>query len=166
MPFKIDDLVIHPAHGMGLITGLVMKRVLEAEARLYYEIAIQRSVVWAPVDDSKANQLRPLTPKKELDHYRDVLRSSPTPLIPDSRQRQLGLRGRLKSGAFQDTCEVVRDLTARGWHKPLNEADGLMLRNTRAGLCQEWAAADGVSVLQATDEVEALLREARQAYQA
>ena len=167
MPFQIDDQVVHPAHGVGCIVALVTKRFSEAEARLYYEVAIKKaSTVWVPVDASTADGLRPLTPKNELARYRGVLRSRPAPLNPDHRQRRLDLLSRMKGASFQAICEIVRDLTARGWLKALSEMDSAALRKTREGLCQEWAAVDGVSVLQATDEVVALLLEGRQTYQA
>jgi RNA polymerase-interacting CarD/CdnL/TRCF family regulator len=166
MPFQVDDRVVHPTHGVGRVVGLVTQRFSEAEARLYYEIAIQRSTVWIPVDADTARELRPLTPKAELARYRNVLRSRPASLTADHRQRRLDLLSRLKAGSFQSLCEVVRDLTARGWQKALGEMDATALRKTRDGLCQEWAAADGVSVLDAVKEVDALLLEGRQAYQA
>lgn len=166
MPFQVDDRVVHSTHGVGRVVGLVTQRFSQAEARPYYEIALQRSTVWVSVVDADATrELRPLTPKAELARYRGVLRSRPTPLTMDHRQRRLDVLSRLKVGSFQGLCEVVRDLTARGWHKALNEMDAAALRKTRDDLCQEWAAADGVSVLDAVKEVDALLLEGRQAYQ-
>jgi RNA polymerase-interacting CarD/CdnL/TRCF family regulator len=61
-------------------------------------------------------------------------------------------------------CEIVRDLTARSWRKPLREADTASLRRARERLCQEWAAAEDVTLAEATREVDALLLEARQVY--
>jgi RNA polymerase-interacting CarD/CdnL/TRCF family regulator len=166
MSFQVGDCVVHPTCGVGRIVGLETKRFLSAEARLYYEVAIdKKSTVWVPVDGSTASGLRPLTPKAELARYRDVLRSHPILLAPDRRQRHLDLLNRMRVGLFQDVCEIVRDLSARGWHKALSEGDKAALKKAREGLCQEWAAADEVSILQATGEVDALLREGRQAHQ-
>ncbi len=166
MPYQVNDYVVHPAHGVGRVIGLATQSFFEAEARVYYEIAIPRnSKVWVPVDNDVAIGLRPLTPKSELKHYRGVLRSRPVSLILDHRQRHLELINRLKVGLFQNLCEVVRDLTARRWLKPLNELDSRTLRKTHDGLCEEWAAADGISIQEAAKEVDALLLEARQAYQ-
>ena len=164
MPFQIDDRVVYPACGVGRIVALVTKLFFEAEARLYYEVIIEKSTVWVPVDAGITNGLRPLTSKEELARYRGVLRSCPVPLTLDPRQRRLELLSRLRLGSFQDLCEIVRDLTARGWRKALGEADKAALRRARDGLCREWAAVDGVSVLRATEEVDALLLEGRQAY--
>lgn len=166
MPFEVDDVVVHPGHGVGRITRLVKQRFGEARERLYYEVAIQRSTVWVPVDAGTTSGLRSLTLQAELGRYRKTLKSRPTSLISDHRQRRTYLLSRLRIGSFQDVCDVVRDLAARGWQKPLNEMDSVMLRRTRDSLCEEWAASAGVSILQATQEVNALLLEGQQAYQA
>ena len=165
MTFHVDEQVVHPAHGVGRVIALVTRRFAEAEARQYYEVALTRSTVWVPVAAGPGNNLRALTPKDELAHYRDVLRSRPNSLIPDHRQRHLELASRLRPGLFQNLCEVVRDLSARGWVKPLNEKDAGALRKTRDDLCQEWAATSGVSITDAVEEVEALLREGRLIHQ-
>jgi CarD family transcriptional regulator len=168
MPYKIDDRVVHPTYGVGRVVGLVSKK-FEAEERQFYEVAIERSTVWVPVDNSSngnGNGLRPLTPKADLNKYRRVLQSSPKPLTQDPRQRRQDLLDRMKVGTFQAMCEAVRDITARGWLKPLSEADTSLLRKAREGLCQEWAASQNISVVEATAEVNALLLEARQTHQA
>jgi RNA polymerase-interacting CarD/CdnL/TRCF family regulator len=114
--------------------------------------------------DSPSAELRQLTAKGDLPYYRTVLLSSPMPLNTDYHQRREELRQRLKAGTFQVKCEVVRDLTAHGWQKRLGEIDAALLRNARDGLCQEWAEAEAVTVAEATQEVDTLLREMRQVY--
>jgi RNA polymerase-interacting CarD/CdnL/TRCF family regulator len=77
----------------------------------------------------------------------------------------MDLRSQFKLGTMQGLCEMVRDLSARGWLKPLTETDSRSLRLSRESLAEEWAAADGVSLPQATAELTALLLEARHQYQ-
>jgi RNA polymerase-interacting CarD/CdnL/TRCF family regulator len=165
MPFEVDDQVVYPAFGIGRIVGLVPKTFFEAETQMYYEVSGDRSTVWVQVDEGSARGLRRLTRQDELAHYRDVLRGQPVALNQDHRQRQMDLRSQLKQGTLQSVCEMVRDLSARAWAKPLTETDSLALRRSRDALCQEWAAADGVSVSEATTELTALLSEARKNFQ-
>jgi RNA polymerase-interacting CarD/CdnL/TRCF family regulator len=165
MPFQVDDQVVYPAFGVGRIVGLVTKTFLESEGRLYCEISGERSTVWVQVEGGAAHGLRRLTRKDELAHFRAVLRSRPLVLNPDFRQRQLDVRSQLRPGTLQGLCEVVRDLSGRSWLKPLNEADSATLRSSTDSLCREWAAADTVSIGQATTELNTLLLEARRAYQ-
>lgn len=166
MPFEIGDRVVYPAIGIGRIVGLVMKSFFGAETQLYYEVIGDRSTVWVQTDKASARGLRRLARQDELEHYRRIVGGRPVALNQDRRQRQFELRSQLQLGTLQSLCEMVRDLSARGWVKPLNESDSQALRKSRDAVCQEWAAAGGVSILQATSELAALLLEARHTYQA
>ncbi|MEK7787895.1 MAG: CarD family transcriptional regulator, partial [Chloroflexota bacterium] len=158
------ELVVHPAHGMGQIVKIEEKRLFGGEARPYYEVATQKNTVWVPVEAGGGVRIRPLTTKRDLAQYRNILKSRPAPLNKDHRQRHLELADRLKKGSFQVMCEVVRDLTARGWQKSLNEADAASLRKIQEQLCQEWAVVEGVSINQAAQEIGDLLLETQQMY--
>lgn len=161
MPFQVGDVVFHPDHGVGQVVRLEEKHFSGKAAGLYYELAVLKSTVWVLVASAESLRLRPLTSKSDLGRYRSVLKSRPALLNKDHRQRHLELGERLKQGSFLMMCEVVRDLTARSWHKPLNEYDSVRLQRVRGRLCQEWASAENVSLAEATDEVSSLLLEAR-----
>ena len=163
MPFKIDERVVHPTHGIGRVIEVESKQFGQSDEQLYYRIAISNGTIWVPVDGSPGG-LRKLTSKDELPRYRRLLRSRPTPLSPNHRQRQLELLERMKQSSFRARCEVVRDLAALGWRKPLGESSAVLLRAAHGALDQEWAAVEGMTVHEATREVEALLQEGKQAY--
>ena len=164
MQFKINDLVVYPAYGIGRIVEIEEKRFSEKGARLYYKITLPKRTVWIPVEAQEASGLRLVTLKSDLNQYRTLLKSPPVALHKNHYWRHLELVSRLKQGSFQVVCEVVRDLTAWGWRKPLGQTDTSTLRKTRESLYQEWATAAGVSLVEAIKEVEALLRTTRQAY--
>ncbi len=157
MPFKIGDRVVHPAYGLGQIASIEEKQFSEREPHLYYQVALTKRSLWVPVEAEEAHGLRRVTTRSELDQYRQVLRSRPTPLDKNHHHRHLNLTQRMKQNSFQITCEVVRDLTAWGWRKPLGPTDTATLQKTRRSLYQEWAAAADVSVTEASQEIEALL---------
>ncbi len=159
MRYQVDDRVVHVNHGVGRVVGLVTNQFTKAEAKLYYEIALDQSTVWVPVQDSAQQELRALTRKRDLERYRDVLRSRPTSLSADHRQRRLDLLQLLKDGSFESLCAVVRDLSARGRIKPLNEVDSQTLRQAHANLTREWAVADGITISEAVRHIEALMLE-------
>ena len=167
MLYNIGDVVVHPAHGVGRIVRQELKRFTpQAEASLYYEITIEKGIVWVPVEPHETNGLRPLVKSGALPQFRNILRAQPGALNQDRRMRQLELNTRLKPGTFQAMCEVVRDLTARSWKSALGDTDVALLRRVQDHLYQEWAAVEGVTVMEAAQEVQALLDESRQATRA
>jgi RNA polymerase-interacting CarD/CdnL/TRCF family regulator len=108
--------------------------------------------------------LRSVTPRKELDRYRAILKARPEVLERDHNKRRLLINERVKKGSFQSLCEAVRDLSAQSWKRPLSEADLTLLQRLSHSLYREWAASANVPLPAATAEVQALLQEAKQAY--
>jgi CarD family transcriptional regulator len=163
MTFKVNEMVVHPHHGVGRIDKLEIREFHSGSAQLYYEISIPDGTFWVQVKGSTCG-LRKLISKDDLDKYRDLLKSRPIPLIVNQRLRQDGLNDTFNQQSFKVRCEVVRDLTAHSWYKSLGDSYATILRSAKQALNQEWAIVEGVSLSEATREVEALLKEGRQLY--
>ena len=162
MSFKVGDRVIHPRHGLGHVTNFAVKQFVEGEKRPFYEISFPGSTLWVPLNLSTSG-IRKLTVKSEIATCRRLFKSPASPLNNDPRLRQSELANHLKLGTLTAHCEVVRDLTAYSWHKSLSGSVVTFLRNTLDVLCQEWAAVEGISLIEAAAEIESLLEEGRQA---
>lgn len=162
MSFKVGDRIIHPRHGLGQVTNLAVKQFVEGEKRPFYEISFPGSTLWVPLNLSRTG-IRKLTVKSEIANCRRLLKAPAAPLNSDPRLRQAELKEHLKAGTLSAHCEVVRDLAANGWHKPLSGSMAAFLKATQDVLCQEWAAVEGVSLADAALEIESLLEKGRQA---
>lgn len=163
MHYQIDDWVVHPQHGVGRVINIETKQFGQNPTQDYYKVAITTGTIWVPVEGS-SDRLRDATRKSDLDVYRGLLRSRPTPLAKNHKERYLDLEERLKEYSFQALCEVVRDLQAFRWNKQLSERTSALLRKAHQRLCTEWATADGLSLANATREVEDLLLEGKEKY--
>ena len=159
MKFAIGDKVVHPQHGVGFVAGLEEKQFVPNTARMYYVVSIPDTTLWVPVDLSTSG-LRKLGLKSELEQCRQVLQATPQTL--NAGRELLGsLSGRIKQGTIVAQCEVVRDLTAFGWRKPLYGTIADFQRMVLKVLCQEWAAVNEVSQADASQEINGLLKKAR-----
>jgi len=164
MDFEVDQWAVHPRHGVGRITKVESKHFDSGPEQQYYRFEIASGTVWVPVDNA-ATGLRKLFAKKDLALYRALLRSRPVPLEGDFRQRKIDLAARQQESSVKARCELVRDLSAFGWKKGLNEISSIMLRSTRQALCAEWAAVAGLPIEKARLEIEELLHEGRRVYE-
>ncbi len=164
MEFKTGDEVVHPNHGVGNIVRLEERELATSGMCWYYVLAIGTTRVWMPVQANGVTTLRAVTRKQDLEQYRTVLSSQPTLLNRDFKKRHLDLIERLTHSSFQVMCEIVRDLTALGWEKPMGETDSTLLKKIQDNLRREWAAATGQSHQEAIQEVEALLQAGRVTY--
>ena len=165
MEFKSGDDVVHPSYGLGKIVRLEERQLAEAEMRWYYVLAIGKNTVWVPVQSDGATALRAVTARQELDQYRALLKSRPATLERDRNKRRLEINERLKQGSFRAVCEAVRDLTALGWYRRIGDGDATVLDKILDNLRREWAAATGTSILEAIQEVDALLQTGREVHQ-
>lgn len=163
MTFEVSDRVVHPLHGVGTVVRLVTRQFDAGTKRPYYEIALNKGTIWVPAD-SDAGGLRRLAAKTELARYRSLLSSRPEPLAADHRQREQEVSARLKVGTLRARCEVIRDLTAYAWHKPLCQSSAALLRRAQEALDEEWAAATDLPVHEVSRQVQALLLEGRRTF--
>jgi RNA polymerase-interacting CarD/CdnL/TRCF family regulator len=163
VPFAVHDRVVHPVHGVGTVVCLANRQFDAGGNRLYYEVALSKGTIWVPADGGSSG-LRRLTAKSSLTQYRSLLSGRPAPLATDHREREHDVTARLRLGTFRAMCEVVRDLTAHGWHKPLCQSSAVLLRRAQEALGEEWAAAAELPVHEATRQVQALLLQGRRTF--
>lgn len=160
MDFKVGDRVVHPQYGVGHVVKLEDREFESGVMRRYYEISIPGSTLWVPLDQSTFG-LRKLAVRSEIDRCREILSSRPQPLTEDARLRQSELSARLKVGTIVAHCEVVRDLSAFGAHKPISGTIAAFLRVAQDVLCQEWAAVEEITLAEAAAEISVLLEKSK-----
>lgn len=162
MMFNIGDQVVHPQHGVGEVVKLEDRAFGSGVTRRYYEVSIPSagSTLWVPLEPPGYG-LRKLAERADIEFCRAILASLPEPFTDDPRTRQAGLIKRLKQGTIRAQCEVVRDLYAFGEHKSMYGSMAGFFRQTQNVLCEEWALVEGVTLDEATQEVNTLLDKSR-----
>jgi CarD family transcriptional regulator len=161
MKFAIGDKVVHPQHGVGFIAGLEEKQFEPDETRMYYVVSIPDTTLWVPVDLSTSG-LRKLGLKSDIERCRQALQAPPQALNA-GRDMLSNLSARIKQGTMIAQCEVVRDLTAFGWHKPLYGPIADYQRMVLNVLCQEWAVVKGITQNEASHEINGYLKKGKAA---
>ena len=161
MELNVGDQVVHPKYGLGNVVGLQEREFEPGKMHMYYEISMRGTTLWVSLEIPTFG-LRKLTVRSEISRCREILASHPAPLVEDARQRQLELADRLKLGTIAAHCEVVRDLNAYFGDRPSSGRVGAFLQVAQEVLCQEWAEVEGVTLLDAGAEINALLEISRE----
>lgn len=156
MAYQQGDLVVHLNFGVGTILCVETKNP-GGDPCLYYRVGFDNTTVWIPVDQNRTDRIRPVTPKTELERYRQLLRSNPESLEGDFRTRQTALLQKLSTGTYESICQVVRDLTAYQSTKSLTQFEKKMLVNAHSALVSEWSISSGLSLDQARSEIDLCL---------
>ena len=159
MQLQIGDHVVHPVHGVGTVKTFSQQQFFSDKARAYYQVAVGSVTIWVPSDEQGTSVLRRVAPKESLDECRRLLKRHPVSLDKDRKIRGAEVARLLKDRMLPALCETVRDLTAHGRQKPLGATENELLKRTFKALCDEWAAADGVTAKTALNEIESLLHE-------
>jgi len=158
MQFEIGTQVVHPVYGVGTVKSFSKQVIVGDKEREYYEVTIGGTTVWVPISEQGTITLRHIAPKRLLDECRKLLKRPPLPLDKNHRLRQLEIAKRLNNKMLPELSEMVRDLRARSRQTPLGATDNNLLRKITKALCDEWAAADGVTTQTALAEIESLLQ--------
>jgi RNA polymerase-interacting CarD/CdnL/TRCF family regulator len=152
MAYQQGDLVVHQNFGVGTVIGLETKNQ-DGDPCLYYRVGFEKTTIWVPVNEKREDRVRPVTPKAELNQYRQLLKSEPEPLDRDFRTRQTILIKRMAAGTYAGVCQVVRDLNAYQMIKSLTQFEKNLLQNARLALVTEWSISSGLSLEQASVEI-------------
>lgn len=155
--FKKDDVVVHEVYGVGNVVGVEELAWKKPEDTLFYVVWIGDAKIWVPVENEKANHLRPITPKLELPTYRKIFQSMPTELDLTRFGRTNYLIESKKHPSFRELCETVRDLTSHGQRKKLANHEVSFLQRVTRQLVEEWALSAQITLEQAQSEIEKLL---------
>lgn len=144
MQFSVGDKVVHPRYGPGRITGIERWEASD-DVKSYYVIEIpdQGLTVHVPVLKVDEAGVRPAVSSSKLPQVLSTLRSRPSQLPDDHRERQEQMGAILKGGQVMQLATMVRDLT---WHRKrahLTKRDSDQLRLGQNLLAAEMALVSG-----------------------
>lgn len=160
MAFQIGDKVVHWAYGLGEVIQLDEKQ-LAGKSALYYVVKVKDLTLWVPIEEANTRKLRLPTAKTEFEGLFNILRGEGEVLSEDRMERKGQLTERLREGSLESICQLIRDLSAFGYKKKLNESDSQILARACKMLFDEWNLSLAIPVPVAERELDQLLEEGR-----
>ena len=118
--FKVDQKVVYPSQGVGVVTEIFEKKFKE-EMNLYYKIYIEASdmIVMVPVAKAEELGIRQIVSKKEAEEALNLLSDEFEPITSDWKLRYQMNLDLLKKGTVKDIATIVRCLYNRSKVKEL-----------------------------------------------
>ena len=118
--FNIDQKVVYPSQGVGIVKDVFEKKFKE-NSILYYKIYIEASdmVVMVPVDDAENLGIRQIVSAKEAQEALNLLSDDFEPITSDWKLRYQMNLDLLKKGTVKDIATIVRCLYNRSKVKEL-----------------------------------------------
>jgi CarD family transcriptional regulator len=141
--FQVGDLAVHPAHGVGEVTG-IERRDLGGSVNLFYVVRIIDSGLKVMVSLRATAQvgLRRVMSKKEADKVLRVLQAPEVAVdIQPWNRRFRAYTEMLKSGSPYEIAKVLRDMSRLKFDKELSFGERRLLDQAKSLLIKELALA-------------------------
>ncbi len=155
--FKVGDLAVYPAQGVGVIESIESKEFV-GQKHDFYVLRILDSdmTIMVPVGNTGSVGMRTLIDKDRVARVYDVLndKTAIDQVIASWSRRQRGYNEKIRTGDLFEVAEVLRDLYQIKGSKELSYGEKKVLELARKLLVKEVALAAGTEEEQVVERVE------------
>jgi CarD family transcriptional regulator len=136
--FEIDDEVVYPHHGAGIVIKKEVKKVF-GEEREYLTIKILHNdmTVMVPCENAHLAGLRRVIDEETVKKVLAVLSDQVSEMPKNWNRRFKHNRDKIKTGDIYELAEVVRNLAIREHHKGLSTGEKQMFTRAKKILASE-----------------------------
>lgn len=146
--FKIGDLAVYPAQGVGIIEGVVSKTVMGKEQRFYViKILSNKARIMIPKNGTNSVGLRCVISKDEIPAIYRILREKNVSVEKQTwNKRYKEYWEKIKTGSVYEIARVLRDLVTLKCDKDLSFGERKMMDTAMSLLIKE------ISIAQCCEE--------------
>lgn len=136
--FEIDDEVVYPHHGAGIVIKKEVKKVF-GEEREYLTVKILHNdmTVMVPCENAHLAGLRRVIDEETVKKVLAVLSDQVSEMPKNWNRRFKHNRDKIKTGDIYELAEVVRNLAIREHHKGLSTGEKQMFTRAKKILASE-----------------------------
>ncbi len=128
MQYLINDRVVHPYHGAGVITDICMKDISGVMVEcVVIKLSGGRAGILLPASSVGESGLRKVSSKKDIDSAMKMLATEGEELPKDWRRRIDVLKERVNSGDPLIIATAIRDVLARSSITKMNPSEKRVL---------------------------------------
>jgi len=156
--FDIGDKIVYPMHGVGIISAIEKKNILNKRTE-YYIVSITSSgmKVMFPVDNVDEIGVRGIISKRDLKKITEILQKDDIVQEDDWKLRYQQNIDKVKSGSIFVVSEVVRDLYKRGCVKELSIMERKLYENAYQMIMHEIALVKDMDIEEAGNYLSEIL---------
>ena len=146
--FKVGDLAVYPAHGVGRIESVESRQVSGGKQDFYImKILENEMIIMIPVDKVSSVGLRDIIDVAEVAKVYDIMKQRDIPSDNQTwNRRYREYMEKIKTGSVYEVAEVLRDLYLLKEEKDLSFGERKLLDTAQSLLLKE------LSIAKKTDE--------------
>ena len=160
--FKVGDLAVYPAHGVGEITA-IESRVVNGEKHDFYIMKVLENgmVIMIPTWNVASVGLRDIIDAKDVSKIYDVIKNRDSSSSDNQtwNRRYREYMDKIKTGSLYDVAEVFRDLFLLKLNKDLSFGERKLYDTAQALLVKELSTAKKTDEKNILKEIEGLFKE-------
>ncbi len=157
--FKVGDLAVYPAHGVGEIIA-IESRVVNGEKHDFYIMKVIENgmTIMIPTNNVESVGLRDVIPKKEVNKVYAVMKSKKEANTDNQtwNRRYREYMDKIKTGSLYDVAEVFRDLFLLKLTKDLSFGERKLYDTAQILLVRELSTAKNTDEETILTEIESL----------
>jgi CarD family transcriptional regulator len=157
--FKVGDLAVYPAHGVGRIEA-IESRVVNGETHDFYIMKILENgmVIMIPTWNVESVGLRDVIGEKEIPKIMEVMQAGRDQAIDNQtwNRRYREYMDKIKTGSLYEVAEVFRDLSLLKLTKDLSFGERKLYDTAHTLLIKELSTAKNTDEKTIVNEIEAL----------
>ncbi|MCE5244407.1 MAG: CarD family transcriptional regulator [Syntrophobacteraceae bacterium] len=158
--FKIGDLAVYPAHGVGKIESIETKSIGGKKQDFYVMRVLENDMkILIPVPNAESVGLRELIDVGDIPRVYEILKTREISVNGGTwNRRYREYMEKIKTGSIYELAEVLRDLTVLKGDKELSFGERKMLDTARTLLLKELSIVQKVSEEDVEKEVREMLQ--------
>ncbi|MEE9542297.1 MAG: CarD family transcriptional regulator [Thermodesulfobacteriota bacterium] len=159
--FKTGDLVVYPAHGVGIIVTIESKS-LSGIALDFYVLKVLDSdaTIMVPVDNAETVGLRRVVKKSAVPKVYDILKDRTESMVDTQtwNKRYRNYTEKIRTGCVMEVAKVLRDLYLLKVDKELSFGERRMLDTAKNLLVKELSIAKNIKEEKVAEELDQIMK--------
>ena len=157
--FKIGDMAVYPAHGVGEVTAIENREIGGSKEKFYIlKIMDSGMTIMVPTSNVRHVGLREVIGSGEVDQVYEILKERGEYTITEQtwNRRYREYMDKIKTGSIYEIAEVLRDLSMLRFEKELSFGERKMLDTARNLIIKELSIAQVVEESEIAEEVDTI----------
>lgn len=145
--FKVGELAVYPAHGVGVIMGVECRDVSGSSKHFYVlKVLDSEATIMVPIESAATLGLRKIVKKSMVPKIYDILKDRKSVLVDNQtwNRRYREYTDKIKSGCVMEVARVLRDLYLLKFDKELSFGERRMLDTAKNLLVKELSIAKNI----------------------
>lgn len=158
--FKVGELAVYPAHGVGIIQSIESKKI-SGDYQDFYIMKILGNgmTIMIPTKNAKAVGLREVIDAKEIPKVYEILKERKVEIDNQTwNRRYREYMDKIKTGSVFEVAAVLRDLYTLKLDKELSFGERKILDTAKNLLIKELSIAKNTEETQIQKDLEGILR--------